>query len=291
MLLSMTGYGRATQNYLEKTIRVELRSLNSKFTDLKFKIPQNYREKEAEMRKIVTDKLERGKIDMSIEVKSAEGDDEYGLNKALFTKYYKELKSLSEQLGIEVGDATTAILRIPNVVSTSIGSIDEEEWKTLFTTINLALEDFTRFRKTEGSAMEKDCRQRIASILSNLEQVTPFETERIQKLRTRLDQLMTDHIGKDKIDSNRFEQEILYYMEKLDITEEKVRLEQHCLYFLEVLNKPNTQKGRKLNFISQEMGREINTLGSKANSSNIQRLVVQMKDELEKIKEMVANTL
>jgi uncharacterized protein (TIGR00255 family) len=237
----------------------------------------------------VTQSTQRGKVDLNIELKSLQGDDDFGLNKQLFRRYYKELSDLGKELGIEQGDLYQAILRIPNVVSSGLESIDEEEWKALLDTLNEALENFKNFRLSEGEALEKDLKGRVISIIELLEQVAPYEVERVEKLRTRLHQNLEDYLGKDNVDENRFEQEILFYLEKMDINEEKVRLEQHCRYFLEELDKKASSKGRKLSFIGQEIGREINTLGAKAYSSEIQRLVVTMKDDLEKIKEQIAN--
>lgn len=289
MLLSMTGYGRSTKNYQDKIIAIEIRALNSKHTDVRFKIPQNYREREVQFRKIVLDKAERGKMDLLIEVKSENGDDEYGLNRKLFMRYHRELKQLTEELDLPQNDIVQAIMRIPNVVSAAHESITSEEWAIVEDALNDALDKFTAFRHTEGQAMETDLSLRVNNIADLLQQLHPYEKERVVRLRQRLKQSLEEHLNKDKIDENRFEQEVLFYLEKMDVTEEKVRLEQHCKYFLEVLQKKNTQKGRKLSFISQEMGREINTLGAKAYSSEIQRIVVQMKDELEKVKEQVAN--
>jgi len=291
MLLSMTGYGRLSKAYGEKTISVEIRSLNSKYTDVRMKMPQNYKEKEAEIRKAVIDRVERGKIDLSIEVNSPDGGDDYGLNEALFRKYHQELARLSGELNIPDGDMLQAILRLPNVVATAAESIDEEEWNALKDALEEALDKFQQFRQTEGSAMEEDMMLRVNNITELLSQLDPHEEERVSRLRQRLHANLEEHLGKDKIDENRFEQEILFYLEKMDLTEEKVRLGQHCKYYLEELAKPYSQKGRKLSFISQEMGREINTMGAKAYSSDIQRLVVGMKDELEKIKEQVANSV
>ena len=287
----MTGYGRTTTRFEEKTITIELRSLNSKFTDLRVKIPQNYKEKEQVIRKYLTGNIQRGKIDMAIDIKSAEGDSEYGLNAALFKKYHNELSQIMTELDMPTGDLVQAILRLPNVVSNAENDLREDEWEALYTTIKEAVAKFNKFRKDEGAAMEVDCRQRVLNIMKDLEILDPFEKKRVEVIRTRMQKNIDEYVGKDNIDANRFEQEILYYLEKIDVTEEKVRLTQHCKYFLEELDKPQMQKGRKLSFISQEMGREINTLGSKANSSDIQRIVVRMKDELEKIKEMVANSV
>ncbi|MEM9919488.1 MAG: YicC/YloC family endoribonuclease [Bacteroidota bacterium] len=292
MLLSMTGYGRATQSMNDKTITIELRSLNSKYTDIRFnKLPPSYKQKEIELRKIITAKVQRGKIDITIDIQSHNGDDGFALNKPLFEKYCRELSRISNDMGIPVGDLTQAVLRLPNVVSAGNEVIDDQEWHMVEQALREALDKFHQFRLSEGAAMEEDCQVRVNHILQYLGEVSPFEAERVTKLRNRVNQLMEEYVGKDNIDANRFEQEILYYLEKIDVTEEKVRLEQHCQYFLEELAKTVELKGRKLSFISQEMGREINTLGSKANSSDIQRLVVKMKDELEKIKEQVANSL
>lgn len=291
MLLSMTGYGRLSTAYGEKTISVELRSLNSKYTDVRMKMPQNYKEKEAEIRKLVIDRVERGKIDLTIEVNSPSGGDDYGLNEALFRKYHSELSRLSGELNIPNGDMLQAILRLPNVVASAAETIDEGEWDAVVQAMKAALDKFQQFRRTEGEAMEKDMILRVNNITGLLAQLDPYEEERVSRLRQRLHSNLEEHLGKEKIDENRFEQEILFYLEKIDLTEEKVRLSQHCKYYLEELAKPNSQKGRKLSFISQEMGREINTMGAKAYSSDIQRLVVGMKDELEKIKEQVANSV
>jgi len=287
----MTGYGRATTHFEEKTITIEVRSLNSKFTDVRIKIPQNYKEKEQVIKKYLTDNIQRGKIDMSIDIKSAEGDSEYGLNAALFKKYHHELSQILGELDMPADGLVQAILRLPNVVSNAVADLSEDEWLALDATIKEAVRKFNVFRTDEGAAMEKDCRQRVLSIMSDLEVLDPFEKKRVEVIRSRMQKNIDEYVGKDNIDANRFEQEILYYLEKIDVTEEKVRLSQHCKYFLEELDKPQIQKGRKLSFISQEMGREINTLGSKANSSDIQRIVVRMKDELEKIKEQVANSV
>jgi uncharacterized protein (TIGR00255 family) len=291
MLLSMTGYGRVSHPFKDKTINVELRSLNSKYTDIRAKIPQNYREKEHDLRKLISDRVHRGKIEVNIEVASDSGDEEYGLNEPLFRKYHRELSRLSSELNIPDGDMLQAILRLPSVVATAADSIDEEEWAAMKTALNATIEKFTAFRTAEGNAMKEDLQLRVDNIANLLHQLDPEEEERVAKLRQRMRQSLEEHLGKDKVDDSRFEQEILFYLEKIDITEEKVRLEQHCKYFIEELNKKQPLKGRKLSFISQEMGREINTMGAKAYSSSIQKLVVEMKDELEKIKEQVANTV
>jgi uncharacterized protein (TIGR00255 family) len=291
MLLSMTGFGRAEQEFDEKTIIVEVRSLNSKFTDMRFRLPQNYRHKEPELRKLLGKRVERGKLEVSLEVKSGYADEGYALNTALFKKYYKELVGVSEELKMEKGDMMQAILRMPNVVAVDDDELNEAEWEAVLETLEKAMGYFEAFRKAEGKAMEKDARSRIDRIFNLLNELSPMEDSRLDRFRTRLWQNVEEFVGKENVDANRFEQELLYYLEKMDFTEEKVRLEQHCKYFLEELDKGQSVKGRKLGFISQEMGREINTLGAKANSSDIQRVVVSMKDELEKIKELLANTV
>jgi uncharacterized protein (TIGR00255 family) len=290
MLHSMTGYGRATRTFNDRSITIEVRALNSKMTDIRFKMPYNYKEKELELRRILTEQAERGKIDVAITIKSLSGEDDFALNHELFRKYYKEIKGLTHELDMPASDLLSAILRLPNIVGTDEEGVADEEWDIAQQTLSDAIKEFKVFRMTEGGAMEKDLRERIANILKLLLAITPHEKDRIVKLRQRLRQNLEEFLGKENVDENRFEQEVLFYLEKIDVTEEKVRLEQHCRYFVETLNdKKNTSKGRTLNFISQEIGREINTLGSKAYSSDVQHLVVQMKDELEKVKELVAN--
>lgn len=291
MLLSMTGYGRISHPYGDKTINVEVRSLNSKYTDIRLRLPQNYREKESDLRRVLAERLERGKIDFAMDISSHQGDDGYGLNQALFRKYFRELSKLREELHIVDGDIMQAILRLPNVVASAADTIDEEEWAEVLQALDQAIANFDHYRQAEGAAMELDLRMRVGIIQQLLSELNPHEEERIAKLRQRMRQNLEEYLGKEKVDENRFEQEVLFYLEKIDLTEEKVRLEQHCKYFIEELDKAYASKGRKLSFISQEMGREINTMGAKAYSSEIQRLVVGMKDELEKIKEQVANSV
>ena len=274
-----------------KKITVEVRSLNSKYTDLRIKLPQNYKEKEQELNKLASAQVERGKIEITIDVQSIAGDEEFSLNTPLFKKYHKELSRLADELGMDQNNLLPAILKMPQVLSPAEQSLDENEWKIVKETFLKALENFNGFRRQEGMALENDLRERISNITKNLEALSPFEKERIEKIKTRMKSHLDEYLGKENVDQNRFEQEVLFYMEKIDINEEKVRLAQHCKYFLELLNEKDTLKGRKLNFIGQEIGREINTLGSKAYSSEIQIHVVKMKDELEKIKEQVANSV
>ena len=287
----MTGYGRSIGHFGEKIITTEVRALNSKMTDLKLRLPGDYKDREVELRKIVSDHAERGKIDVLVDVQNANGVAIVSLNESLFRGYHRELSRLTAELGMNDADMLTAILRIPNVVSTASNEIDEEEWAEVCRTMTRALDAFKAFRREEGKVLEADLRLRVANIMLLLVEIAPFEQERMGRNRERMRNNLEENFGKENLDSNRFEQEILYYLEKMDITEEKVRLEQHCKYFIEQIDNKAQSAGRTLNFISQEMGREINTLGAKAYDADIQRRVVQMKDELEKIKEQLANVL
>jgi uncharacterized protein (TIGR00255 family) len=289
MLLSMTGYGRATKTWRDKTFMVEMRSLNSKFSDLRLKCPPTLREKETELRKMVNDFAQRGKLEMSIDVNSLEAANQFGLNVPLFKRYFHALSELATEFNYQDQTLMSAILRLPNVAAASEGDMSDEEWQVLRATVLEALEKFDAFREQEGKATADDLATRIHNISTLLEQVSPHESDRVAAIRDRLYRSLDDNMGKERIDESRYEQEVLFYLEKLDINEEKMRLAQHCQYFLEVLHSNDKASGRKLSFISQELGREINTLGAKAYSSNIQRLVVEMKDELEKIKEQMAN--
>ena len=285
----MTGYGQASNQFKDKTIQVEIKSLNGKTSDIRCKVPGSYKEKEIQLRKNLIDKAYRGKFDFSLTIESDKGDDEYGLNKSLFRKYYKELTELKEELGIDRGDIVQAILRIPNVVGAINEEIDEDEWKIVKQTTEDAIKALNNFRAEEGKAAEKDMKEAAKSISDLMGKIEPFEMGRIETLKERFRKNLEDFQTDEKVDRNRFEQEMIYYLEKLDINEEKVRLTQHCKYFNEVLDSGNPEVGKKLGFIAQEMGREINTLGAKANEKNIQQMVVSMKDALEKIKEQVAN--
>lgn len=289
MIQSMTGFGRASGNYKDKTIEAELRAVNSKSADFKFKLPNNYRDKELDFRKLLLDFADRGKIDVSIDLKSQVGTESYSLNKPLYSKYLSELLLLNQDQGYEDHQLTQAVIRIPNVLQVEEGYEDEAEWDALVEVFRRASEALIQYRRKEGEVLRQDSAYRIAEIQSLLDKVPQFENERIVKTRERLAQLL-GNIPDESVDKNRFEQELIYYLEKMDITEEKIRLQQHLTYYVEVLNDQSYEiKGRKLSFISQEIGREINTLGSKANHAEIQRLVIAMKDELEKIKEQLAN--
>lgn len=287
----MTGYGRATGNYEDKSILVEIRALNGKFTDVRLKLPHLYREKELELRRMLLEWIERGKIEVVIEAQSASGRDEYTLNYPLFEYHYRELSKIAESLGQSPGDMMTAVLRLPNVVAPESGSLTDGEWQALQDTAKAAFEKFNAFRQNEGKSLQKVFKKHVNRIQQLLEKVDPLDQQRAEQIRERLHKSLEDNMSRERIDENRFEQEVLFYLEKIDINEEKSRLGLHCTHFLEVMDNDIVRKGKKLNFISQEMGREINTLGAKAYSSEIQRLVVDMKNELEKIKEQLANTV
>ena len=291
MLLSMTGFGRTEVNYQQKTITVEVKSLNSKYLDLKLKTAQCYRVKELEIRQIITPLVKRGKMEVNIDMVNLGGDDNFAFNRSLFKSYFNELASVREELNIEQGDIMQTIIRMPNIVVPNANTLDEKEWEILTQAIKESIKKLDEYRRVEGEVLEQDFTLRVTTIKDLLDALEPFIEERKKRMRERLRQNLEEHVVKSAIDENRFEQELIYYLEKMDITEEQVRLKQHCKYFLENLNNQKSIKGRKLNFISQEMGREINTIGSKANHSSIQHIVVQMKDELEKIKEQLANTL
>jgi len=291
MLLSMTGFGRSKSSLQNKTIIVEIRSLNSKFFDLRSKTPQNYRNKEADIRKILTEKFERGKIDLVLEIQSESDEPQNLINKILFEKYYRELLQLKNDLGMGEVDIFQSILRLPNVVATGEEAFSEEEWEKVLLTIHDCIGELNAYREKEGQSIEADMKFRIEHIQDSLSKIPVFESDRIQRVKDRLRENLALYEGREKVDENRFEQEIIYFLEKMDITEEKLRLSQNCFYFLEELASTEKSKGRKLGFISQEIGREINTLGAKANHADIQKLVISMKDELEKIKEQVANVL
>ena len=285
----MTGFGSARATFKQKSINVEIRSVNSKLTEIRFKLPQNYRDKEFEIKKILSDDVSRGKVEFALTIQDSDDSNDVSINKNLFKKYFNELNTLANELNIDKGDIIQTILKIPNVINSDLLKVEEEEWIIIQKTIQDAIQEFNKYRITEGAALETDLKERLHTILDLLTKVNPHEVNRIHTLRQRLKQLLDDHLLTENIDNIRFEQEILYYLEKLDINEEKVRLTQHCNYFIEELEGKEVQKGRKLGFICQEIGREINTLGAKAYASEIQRFVVMMKDELEKIKEQIAN--
>ncbi len=285
----MTGFGKSEATLENKKITVEVKSLNSKQADVNMRIPSIYREKELQLRKNIQQSLERGKIDCSVYVENTGSESNYQLNSSLIQNYYTQLQAL-DFVDQDKVDYMSILMRMPDVMKNERSTLDEEEWIQLEGAVNNALEAINNFRDQEGKSLELELTTRVQNIENLLLKVEDFEEERVQKVRDRITGNIEEAIDKASIDENRLEQEIIFYIEKLDVTEEKVRLKTHCEYFMKTLNGKAGQ-GRKLGFIAQEMGREINTLGSKANHSDIQKIVVNMKDELEKIKEQVLNVL
>jgi uncharacterized protein (TIGR00255 family) len=291
MIKSMTGYGIATFDSGSTKYTVEIKSLNSKFLELSLRIPKAFSEKEFQLRNECNKQIERGKVNLSINVEQADSSVKAaGIDAALLKNYYNQLKSVSNELGEPGGNLLQLALGLPEVVKYDEETVSEEEWKVVEKTFQQALSAFQQFRADEGNVLEQDVKMRIGIILKNLELVEVEEPKRVPIIRERLNQFLNEAVARESIDQNRFEQELIYYIDKLDITEEKIRLKSHCDYFIETLKNADAN-GKKLGFISQEIGREINTLGSKANDANIQKLVVGMKEELEKIKEQLLNVL
>ena len=288
----MTGYGKAVVAYKEKKINVEVKSLNSKSLDLSARIAPLYREKEMEIRRLLAQKLERGKVDFSLWVEKESTVDATPINAALIENYYKQIKAISESTGIpEPEDWFTTLLRLPDVTAkTEVEVLDEEEWLVAQQAINEAIEKLTEFRKQEGAALQKKFTEKIDNIANLLKSIEAFEKSRVPKIREKIIDGLKQ-IPEVDYDKNRLEQELIYYIEKLDINEEKQRLTNHLKYFHETMKESGHGIGKKLGFIAQEMGREINTTGSKSNQAEMQNIVVKMKDELEQIKEQVLNAL
>ena len=287
----MTGFGKGEAVCGDKRFRVELRSLNSKQLDLSIKLPSKYRAAEAEVRKIVTRELQRGKVDCFVSFEMAQVETSSHINRESFKAYVDELRSVAEASGLKFADDAAlmqAVLRMPDVITSEEVEVSEDEISAIIEATNTAVKQLDDFRKQEGGILIADLLKRIDLIEQYRHEVEPFEVSRVEVIKSRI----REHIEKMNIevDNNRLEQEMIFYIEKLDITEEKVRLDNHCRYFREVAAEEEAP-GRKLGFIAQELGREINTMGSKSNEANMQRLVVKMKDELEKIKEQVLNIL
>lgn len=291
MIKSMTGFGKAEFEVNNKKIILELKSLNSKQIDISVRIPPVYREKEIEIRKELAEKMFRGKLDLTIFVENHGEETNSKINEPVLKSYFATLQRINDELELPTDQTTMlAILRLPDVIKTEYETPGEEEWQIILENLHTAIQDIDNFRIAEGKALEEDIIANTRSIMDLLDEIEPFEKERIETVKNRL----TENLGKlqmnESIDENRFEQELVFYLDKMDMNEEKIRLANHCHYFLETLAMPESN-GRKLNFISQEMGREINTLGSKAYDSSIQRIVVKMKDHLERIKEQLLNVL
>ena len=284
MIQSMTGFGKSVLSLSDKHISIEIKSLNSKSIDINTRIPQVYREKELDFRKLIAEQLQRGKVDFSIFIENTGTQTPSKINPNIVKSYIEQMRTIVD------GDLTELLkmaVRMPDALQTTSESISEEELANIFQHINLAIADLQNFRSQEGKVLEKDFVLRINNINRLLQEVQGLDEERLALIRERLEKAVADI---QNVDANRFEQELIFYLEKLDITEEKIRLKKHLDYFLETLHSEESN-GRKLSFIAQEIGREVNTLGSKVNFAPMQQLVVQMKDELEKIKEQVLNVL
>lgn len=292
MIKSMTGFGKATVESGDRKIIVEVKSLNSKQVDISLRMPNLYKEKEMEIRNMIKNCLERGKIDMSIYFDNADSDKDVSINQHIVEQYFKQMLDVADSLGVETNnnEILQTIMRFPDTLKQKTEELDEKEWERLKAGIEKALQEIDKFRIQEGRVLIEDILHRIDLIQGFAAEVPQYEDRRIEGVRQRLLEKMNGWNEIQNIDQNRLEQEIIYYLEKLDITEEKVRLANHCKYFTETAEKEDAP-GRKLGFIAQEIGREINTMGSKANDHDIQKLVVRMKDELEKIKEQSLNIL
>ena len=288
----MTGFGKATVAYKEKKINVEVKSLNSKALDLSTRITPLYREKEMEIRQFIAKNLERGKIDFSIWIEKDVVADATPINMALVENYYQQIKKISAQTGIpEPADWYATLLRLPDVTTkTDVEELTDEEWKAAQQTIDEAVNHLIEFRRQEGAALQKKFTEKVDNIQALLASIEPYEKSRVEKIKTNIVNGL-QQIPNVEYDKNRLEQELIYYIEKLDISEEKQRLSNHLKYFRETMNEEGHGVGKKLGFIAQEMGREINTTGSKSNQAEMQNIVVKMKDELEQIKEQVLNAL
>ena len=290
MLLSMTGFGSSTRKEEDFQFTVELKSINSKQFEFILKLPADLKEKENEIRQLIMNELVRGKIECNVTMeRNAKGLSVSHLNHDLIISYYRELQSIAKELGTS-GDLLSVVMKMPDVVESDKLELDSHMWQELQQTVLEACRQLTVSRQQEGAVLEVDFQKRIELILAYLKEIEPFESQRIEQIKNRLGKALGEHAEIPEYDANRLEQEIIFYLEKLDFTEEKVRIRKHCDYFLETMRN-ESQNGKKLTFISQELGREINTLGSKAANAEIQQYVVKMKDELEKIKEQLANIL
>ena len=291
MIKSMTGYGLASTDQENTKFAVEIKSLNSKFLELNLKLPRAYADKELMLRNICSKEIERGKVNVSITIERSEENLKGAtINAALLSKYYKQLEAINIDLGANSNNLLQAVLSFPDVISYTEEVVNEGEWDIVQSTFNAALQNFNQFRETEGAVLKQDLELRIKNILGFFAQIEVLAPLRIPQIRVRLNTFLEEIAGKVNVDQNRLEQELIYYIDKLDITEEKIRLKSHCDYFTETL-KSKDANGKKLGFISQEIGREINTMGAKANDAQIQQLVVGMKEELEKIKEQLLNVI
>ncbi len=291
MLYSMTGYGRAESNFNEKTFIVEVKSLNGKQFDLRLNIPSSLKPYEVEIRNKLNETILRGSVECTIQIKSNGITKPISINKELAKSYYQPIMELADELGITKENILSTLLKMPDVVASTNEVFTEEEWKVLAGVLHQAIDLLMKHRAEEGKSIEKDLVERVAAISAQQVVIEKIEPIRRAKVKENLIKQLEQHIGADKYDANRLEQELIYYIEKIDISEERVRLTNHCAYFNSILLEKDPSKGKKLSFILQEMGREINTTGSKANDVDIQKAVILMKDELEKAKEQILNVL
>lgn len=291
MLYSMTGYGRAESNFNEKTFIVEVKSLNGKQFDLRLNIPSPLKPYEVEIRNKLNETILRGSVECTIQIKSNGITKPISINKELAKSYYQPIIELADELGITKENILSTLLKMPDVVASTNEVFTEEEWKILAGVLHQAIDLLMKHRAEEGKSIEKDLVERVAAISAQQAVIEKIEPIRRAKVKENLIKQLEQHIGADKYDANRLEQELIYYIEKIDISEERVRLTNHCAYFNSILLEKDPSKGKKLSFILQEMGREINTTGSKANDVDIQKAVILMKDELEKAKEQILNVL
>lgn len=291
MLKSMTGFGKAEQTVNEKTFLVEIKALNGKQLELQLKLPPLLRPYEFEIRNIVQEHLVRGTIDCLLTIKQNGASRPVNINTDLIKAYYKQIEELANDLNIDTNSVLSSLLRLPEVVTPTSDVLNENDFAEFKKVLLQALSELNRHRVEEGAILEKDLVKRIANIKDQEEAILKLEPNRKKRIVDEINQLLEKNVGKENIDNNRMEQELIYYMEKIDIHEEQIRLRQHCEYFASILNEADESKGKKLSFILQEIGREINTTGSKAYDADIQKCVVKMKDELEKAKEQVLNVL
>ncbi|OFY58836.1 MAG: YicC family protein [Bacteroidetes bacterium RBG_13_46_8] len=287
----MTGFGKASAELNDKVIHIEVRALNSKQLDLYTRLPNSYREKDFEFRNELANRLKRGKIELTLTLDYKDEEQPVQLNANIIKSYYKQLTAITRELGNDVGEPLMpVIMRLPEVFNSTKEQYNEEEWERIKKALDQAISELDSFRIQEGNTLREDMLNRVAFIEGFLDQIVPYEKERTELLKGKLANNLQELFSPNEYDRNRLEQEMIYYLEKFDITEEKIRLQNHCAYFREVADEEEAV-GKKLAFVAQEIGREINTIGSKANHSSIQRLVVLMKDELEKIKEQLMNVL
>jgi uncharacterized protein (TIGR00255 family) len=291
MIKSMTGYGKAMAETSGKKITIEIKSLNSKQFDLNAKLPWLYKEKEPEIRNLISQKLDRGKIDLVIYFDILEDEGIAVINKSVVKNYYNQLKEIAQELNINLdNEFLSTIMKLPDSMKTEKAELGEDEWAIVKQQIIESITILDLYRKEEGKSIETDLKRCLSKILDSLNRIEGFEAGRITKVKEKLISILKENIGTENLDKNRFEQELIFYLEKFDINEEKVRLKNHCEYFSQTIDS-EAPNGKKLSFIAQEIGREINTIGSKANDASMQKLVVMMKDELEKIKEQTNNIL